>query len=963
MKKIGFILLFLFLLATAFYAVVQSEIGRNWVRKKLENTLRETGVSAQIDKIEGTLPHEILLKGVRVEGNDFSATIESIRFRPVLWRLLKKEIALNDIQAKGVSIQESAPFDFKGVFRTNRKRVFVRGEVGDWSLFLRYHLLLKQADFSVENEEILVRGDADLLPTFTSHLQIRSDLLMASLKIHQERDSYLAFTDWQLTPPSPFKEVQGTGEASYREGVLKGKLTTPLHAEADFELTREKETLFSGTSHLQIDNLQNFLPNIFGKLEAKAVWDGLGKEQLVHLDLIANNFYYQDLFAETLSLSSDLTDPFRAVNGEIDLSAQKLKWKHLALESASLKTKLGEEKTPFTLFAEGSYRHPFELRSTGFWNDQSSFQIETSEGSFLGKPFHLDAPLRLVYTPDAFQLKNASFTIGEGSLFLDIQRQKDEIQTQVRLKEFPLDFLSLNPLEVAVGGTLDLNADIQEKKQTLKGTFQANVHQTAPIESSGSFQGNFNHNFLKVQGGLAVREQPFFELNLILPIHFSLWPFKTELLFHKKAKGTLAFDGRVEELLDYFDLGPHRLEGHLKGALTFHNTLYRPLLEGNFVFENGFYENFYSGTTLTDLSAEVVAEKNTLHLRSLSASDRPGLGTLKGTGKLHLLPSDLYPFQLNLDLEGLQFTEIDLVKATAFGNIHLEGNALSALAKGVIEIQNCELTIPDHISRPLPDLDVVYRNPIHPVPPPKKEFRPYPLRLDLQVSTPTEITIMGRGLSSRWKGHFHLGGTYDNLSTKGTLELLEGDFHFSSREFKLTEGTLTFSGIAHQMPYLNLAGQMETKGIAITARLKGPLDNPQITLLSNPPLPLGSILSYLLFGQDISEIGGFQALQIAASLASLAGTGSDVMESARKSLGVDRLRVVTEPTEEGGETVALQVGKYISEGVLVSFTQGPDESSTNISVEIELKNNFVFQIESDQRQEQGKFTLKWNLNY
>ena len=87
------------------------------------------------------------------------------------------------------------------------------------------------------------------------------------------------------------------------------------------------------------------------------------------------------------------------------------------------------------------------------------------------------------------------------------------------------------------------------------------------------------------------------------------------------------------------------------------------------------------------------------------------------------------------------------------------------------------------------------------------------------------------------------------------------------------------------------------------------------------------------------------------------------MENTRRSLGVDRLRVITDPTAEGGETVALQVGKYVSKGVLVSFTQGTEESSTNISVEIELKDNFVFQIESDQHQEQGKFTLKWNLNY
>jgi translocation and assembly module TamB len=201
------------------------------------------------------------------------------------------------------------------------------------------------------------------------------------------------------------------------------------------------------------------------------------------------------------------------------------------------------------------------------------------------------------------------------------------------------------------------------------------------------------------------------------------------------------------------------------------------------------------------------------------------------------------------------------------------------------------------------------------------------------------------------------------LAAKGTLELIDGEFNFSTRRFTLTEGSLSLSGVEHQMPDLNLEAVTETQGVTITARLKGPLDNPQVTLQSAPPLPMGSIMSYLLFGQDISEISGFEALQIASSLASLSGTGPDVMESTRKTLGVDRLRVVSNSGDEGGETVALQVGKYVSKGVLVSMTQGTEESSTNISVEIEIKGNIIFQIESDQHQEQGKFTLKWRLNY
>jgi translocation and assembly module TamB len=332
-------------------------------------------------------------------------------------------------------------------------------------------------------------------------------------------------------------------------------------------------------------------------------------------------------------------------------------------------------------------------------------------------------------------------------------------------------------------------------------------------------------------------------------------------------------------------------------------------------------------------------------------------------GNMRLLQSDLYPFTLDVAFTNLQFVEIDLVTALANGQVHIEGNQTSALAKGDVDILSSTLTIPDHIPRPLPNLQVVYVNATKPIPVATPSYQPYPLYLDLNIRTFEHISIEGRGLQSQWLGNFHLGGTFTEPAAQGALELIEGTFSFSSRDFRLTQGSLSLSGLEHEMPYLNLAGTTETGGITITAQLTGPLNNPQIKLQSTPPLPLSSIMSHLLFGQDISEISGFQALQLASSIASLAGTGPDIMESTRRSLGVDRLRIITDPTEEGGETVALQVGKYVSKGVLVTFTQGASESAPNISVEVEIKGNIVLQIQSDQSQEQGIFTLKWNLNY
>jgi autotransporter translocation and assembly factor TamB len=127
---------------------------------------------------------------------------------------------------------------------------------------------------------------------------------------------------------------------------------------------------------------------------------------------------------------------------------------------------------------------------------------------------------------------------------------------------------------------------------------------------------------------------------------------------------------------------------------------------------------------------------------------------------------------------------------------------------------------------------------------------------------------------------------------------------------------------------------------------------------------MGSILANLLFGQDLSEINALQAVKIVNSLATFSPDNPNLLSGTRRSLGIDRLRIIATPTsDEGAQSIALQVGKYVTRGVLVSVSQGFEGGSANLSVEVDLTNGFVFQAESQQEQEQGKFTIKWNLNY
>ena len=152
---------------------------------------------------------------------------------------------------------------------------------------------------------------------------------------------------------------------------------------------------------------------------------------------------------------------------------------------------------------------------------------------------------------------------------------------------------------------------------------------------------------------------------------------------------------------------------------------------------------------------------------------------------------------------------------------------------------------------------------------------------------------------------------------------------------------------------------MGLSSVTILARLMGPINEPHLSFQSIPPLPVGSILSYVLFGEDLSEINLIQAAKLIGALSKLSGE-----QNPSGPLGIDKLRIAATPLDsEGGETTPLQVGKYVTRGLLVSVNEGSEGNLSNMSVEIDLINGWSFIAESDQTEEQGKFTIKWNLSY
>jgi translocation and assembly module TamB len=116
----------------------------------------------------------------------------------------------------------------------------------------------------------------------------------------------------------------------------------------------------------------------------------------------------------------------------------------------------------------------------------------------------------------------------------------------------------------------------------------------------------------------------------------------------------------------------------------------------------------------------------------------------------------------------------------------------------------------------------------------------------------------------------------------------------------------------------------------------------------------------VLFNKSASQLSAAEAAQLALALRDLTGRGggADVLGFARRTLGVDVLRVDT--TADGD--AAVEAGKYVTDEVYVGVKQGAKPESSGVEVEVEVTPNIT--VESETTSEgANKSGVRFQLDY
>jgi translocation and assembly module TamB len=372
--------------------------------------------------------------------------------------------------------------------------------------------------------------------------------------------------------------------------------------------------------------------------------------------------------------------------------------------------------------------------------------------------------------------------------------------------------------------------------------------------------------------------------------------------------------------------GGRRVRGQVTLDTTITGTVAVPNVAGSARLVGGEVQDYAIGLHLSDIAARVDGNGTTLRVAQLSA--KAGQGTIAASGSIGVMAPGL-PIDLTITAREAQPLASDLITASVDADLTLRGEALGQLvADGTVHVRRAEVRIPERMPAAIAVLPV--NRPGAPAAPPGS---PIVIALNIALEAPEQVYVRGRGLEAEFGGAMKLAGTVAAPRTEGGFELRRGSISLAGRSLDFTTGRISFNGGTITDPALNLVASSTSGDVVATLTIGGTAHDPKITLSSVPPLPQDEVLAHLLFGSSVGRLGPLELASIAASLATLTGSGGigDPLDKVRQGLGLDRLAV----RNGANGSPALEAGRYIAPRVYLGARQDAS-GGTQATVQVDI---------------------------
>jgi translocation and assembly module TamB len=214
-------------------------------------------------------------------------------------------------------------------------------------------------------------------------------------------------------------------------------------------------------------------------------------------------------------------------------------------------------------------------------------------------------------------------------------------------------------------------------------------------------------------------------------------------------------------------------------------------------------------------------------------------------------------------------------------------------------------------------------------PPPVQPRARAPLDLDLQLDLGKELSLLGFGLNGKATGRLHLTTTSEGeLRAAGKVQAVDAMFRAYGQQLVVDPGILVFDGPIDN-PALQITAWRRNQQVEAGVQLSGTAKAPLVTLVSDPQVPEGERLSWLVLGRAPGNAEGADLALLQAAAGALLGGGDSmpVTQKVANSLGLDELAIRS--SKEIQSNVAA-VGKRLSERFLITYEHGLTAAAENL---------------------------------
>lgn len=597
------------------------------------------------------------------------------------------------------------------------------------------------------------------------------------------------------------------------------------------------------------------------------------------------------------------------------------------------------DRLPFTLKADVGGATPVAFDGSGVYSREGAAQSVVLEGSGRVREiaFTTRNPAVVALSGDG---RVARVDLGVGGGVLTGELRQDSRAAVIEANLTSVDLQSLAPdLRGRVTGRLSLRGAGDDLSGSANVTLEDLRSIDAPrgLAVDGTLNALLVNNTLRIQAQAQDQQAVQASADVTLPVEASAAPLRLAIARTRPMEGDVTIKGQIQPIWDLLLGGDRSLSGQVDVHAALAGTLNEPRINGRLDLQQGAFRDNATGLRLEGVTLNSRFDDTTALIETFTANDGHG-GTVSGDGRIGLRQGSGSSFELALTR--FRIIDNDIAEARASGPLTVvrgeDGNIQLA---GQIDIDDARIQANPPGSTGIVRMDVVEINrPGGDVPEEQQNRSRGPqIGLDIAIRSPGgDVLVVGRGLNVEMNVNARVTGTITRPILTGSARVVRGDYDFAGKRFVFDQtGSVSLSTNPEQIR-LNLQATRDDPALTATIRVTGTAARPEIALTSTPALPQDEILSQVLFGRSASQLSAFEAAQLGAGVAALAGGGGfDVIGNLRQLAGLDRLSF-------GGEASSITVagGRYITDDIYLEVIGG-GENGAAVNVEWQVRRNLT----------------------